>query len=164
MSPSTTRSAMTPWQQAQPTVSASIARYAARGSRPLHSSAHRHRYARAVRGPYAREHRSPLSHATNCSAGVGGSRADTVPADEPTIILVRMKPGLVGETKRVVHLVRLPESGTVPEELTAYCGERFEPGTIDFLPEPTGMPCVRCLIAAPMPRPPALPPESDESN
>lgn len=97
-------------------------------------------------------------------AGSGGRPGDTVPADDPPIILVRLKPGLTGETKRVVHLVRVPDSGNVPEELTAYCGERFEPGTIEFLPAPTGMPCVRCLITAPVPRSPALPPQSDQND
>lgn len=87
-----------------------------------------------------------------------------MPADEPPIILVRLKPGLAGETMRVVHVVPLPESGAVPEELTAYCGARFEPGTIELLPEPTGAPCVSCLIIAPMPHPSALPPESDQST
>lgn len=85
-----------------------------------------------------------------------------MPADEPPlIILVRVKRGLTGETKRVVHIVRLPDNGTVPDELTAYCGATFAPGTIDFLPEPTGMPCVPCLVKSGQQHTAELPPKSD---
>jgi hypothetical protein len=82
-----------------------------------------------------------------------------VPTDQPPpIIFVRLRRGIVGESKRTVHVVPLPtEADEIPDKLTAYCGEDFEPGTIERLDQPTGMPCVRCLMLAPLPNAPTLP-------
>lgn len=65
------------------------------------------------------------------------------------VLLVRLLPGMIGESRRVVHVVPLPPGG-VPEVLTAYCSEQIEPGTAEVLGEFVGMPCERCVLAAPL--------------
>ena len=75
----------------------------------------------------------------------------------PVVMFVRPLPGLVGERDRVVHVVPVPDPEAVPEVLTAYCGTRFGPGTTELLSAPRGMPCVRCLAAAPVPGTEQLP-------
>jgi hypothetical protein len=69
----------------------------------------------------------------------------------PTVLFVRLRRGLVGETRRVVHIVPIPALDAIPAVLTAYCGLHIRPGTADLLPEPQGMPCVRCLAKLPLP-------------
>lgn len=54
----------------------------------------------------------------------------------------------MGETRRVCHVVPLPDAQAVPDELTALCGERIQPGQAEVLPTFTGMPCEVCLAAA----------------
>ncbi|WP_157183298.1 hypothetical protein [Sciscionella marina] len=66
----------------------------------------------------------------------------TVLPDQP-ILRVRLRKGLVGESCRTVHLVPVPDH--VPDELTAFCGETFAPGSIDLLSGFNGMPCFACL-------------------
>jgi hypothetical protein len=65
------------------------------------------------------------------------------------VLLVRLLPGIVGESRRVVHVVAAPEdTRTVPEVLTALCGEHIKPGTAEVLPDLDGMLCERCFLAA----------------
>lgn len=71
-------------------------------------------------------------------------------SESPPLLLVRFRRGVVGETKRVVHLVAAPDGGQVPEVLTAYCGTEFRPGETDLLPGIQGMPCELCLARAPI--------------
>ena len=59
------------------------------------------------------------------------------------VLLVRLKPGVMGEADRVVHVV-------AAGELRAYCGLRIEPGTADALPGLSGQPCFLCLMTAPV--------------
>lgn len=68
----------------------------------------------------------------------------------PTQALVRLRSGVVGETKRVCHIVPVMP-GAIPEFLTAHCGLRIEPGTAELLESPAGMPCVPCLLRVPLP-------------
>lgn len=68
------------------------------------------------------------------------------------ILLVRLKPRLpngavVPESRRVCHLVALPEANTKPEALRAYCGLKILPGSADLLDGVAGMPCEPCLAA-----------------
>lgn len=77
--------------------------------------------------------------------------------DAPIVMFVRLLPGLVGTRERVVHVVPVPDPEKIPEYLTAYCGTTFPPGTTELLDGPVGMPCVRCLAAAPMPGTAQLP-------
>lgn len=75
----------------------------------------------------------------------------------PLLAFVRFRPGVVGETRRTVHLVPLPQhiettSGSAtasPEKLTALCGQTFAPGEAEQLNELRGMPCELCLLRAP---------------
>jgi hypothetical protein len=65
------------------------------------------------------------------------------------VLLVRLLPGIVGESRRVVHVVAAPaDTRTVPEVLTALCGEQIKPGTAEVLPDLGGMPCGPCFLAA----------------
>ncbi|MFD2400082.1 hypothetical protein ACFSZT_16295 [Prauserella oleivorans] len=59
-------------------------------------------------------------------------------------MVVRLRRGLVGESRRVCHVVPVP-SEPVPDELVAYCGARILPGQADLLSHLTGMPCDSCL-------------------
>jgi hypothetical protein len=68
---------------------------------------------------------------------------------ESSILLVRYRRGLVGESKRVVHIVPVPDSTDITR-LTAYCGQLFNPGEAELVGE-QGMPCVTCLATAPVP-------------
>ncbi|WP_307722915.1 hypothetical protein [Gandjariella thermophila] len=66
------------------------------------------------------------------------------------LLLVRLRRGIVGEARRVVHLVPVPTEH-VPAVLTAYCGAEIVPGTAEVLSCFTGVPCTPCLAAAPLP-------------
>lgn len=59
------------------------------------------------------------------------------------MMIVRLRRGIVGETRRVCHLV--PASLPDPAELTALCGEVIQPGQADLLDGLRGMPCDQCL-------------------
>jgi hypothetical protein len=67
------------------------------------------------------------------------------------VLLVRLLPGLVGESRRVVHVVPVVNAEEVPPVLVAYCGEPIERGTAEVLPDMVGMPCERCVLATPIP-------------
>ncbi|MFI5561497.1 hypothetical protein ACIA2T_19640 [Amycolatopsis japonica] len=78
------------------------------------------------------------------------------------LAFVRLRPGIVGETKRTTHLVEVvAETG----ELTflpgfgypTLCTLYLQPNSFDILGEMQGMPCDRCLLKSPSPEPaPAL--------
>lgn len=59
-------------------------------------------------------------------------------------ILVRFLPGVVGESRRVVHVVPIPDVEDIPEVLVALCGERIPQGKAEWLTQLCGMPCERC--------------------
>lgn len=72
----------------------------------------------------------------------------------PPILVVRLRSRLpdgtvVDESRRVCHLVPVPDSAAVPEVLCAYCGLEIEPGTAELLDSMSGMPCERCLAHSP---------------
>lgn len=60
------------------------------------------------------------------------------------LMIGRPLPGVVGESRRVVHL--FPGTGRYPDTLTAYCGEAFWSGDLEWLDGPAGMPCTVCLL------------------
>lgn len=79
----------------------------------------------------------------------------------PLLAFVRFRKGVVGETRRTVHLVPLPQlaettpgnaTAQPPEKLTALCGQAFAPGEAEQLNEPRGMPCEVCLLRSPAPQ------------
>lgn len=65
------------------------------------------------------------------------------------LILARLLPEIMGETRRVCHVFTLPRSEQRPERLAALCGTEFGPGQLELLDRPSGMPCVSCLHAVP---------------
>lgn len=65
------------------------------------------------------------------------------------LIFGRPLPGVVGETRRVVHVFETPAEDTMPERLTALCADSFGPGELELLDRPSGMPCVLCLTLTP---------------
>lgn len=75
------------------------------------------------------------------------SMGNVVVHAEPTelVAIIRLRRGVVGECKRVSHLVPLPAEGPIPEQLTAFCGEPIIPADAEVLNGITGMPCETCL-------------------
>lgn len=64
------------------------------------------------------------------------------------VMLVRFKPGFVGERRRTIHVVPMPDGDVPPEALTALCGQVFRPGTAERLDSALGMPCNNCFMVA----------------
>lgn len=62
------------------------------------------------------------------------------------LALVRLRRGVVGESRRVCHLIPVP-AGPVSGHLTALCGEAIFPGEAEVLSGLRGMPCHPCLMA-----------------
>ena len=62
--------------------------------------------------------------------------------------VVRLRRGIVGERRRVCHVVPVPEAGPAPEELRALCGEPIVPADAEVLDRIAGMPCEACLAAS----------------
>jgi hypothetical protein len=86
----------------------------------------------------------------------------TVLPSEPTpsgpMLLVRFRRGVVGESRRTVHLVPTPPGGLspngideFPHELSALCGQTFAPGQAELLSSMGGAPCLTCVITSPGP-------------
>lgn len=74
--------------------------------------------------------------------GCWGLRSDySVPLTLP----LRHKAGVVRESRRTVHLVRLLPGAAHGAAVTALCGERLRILTVEALPVGTGMPCTGCL-------------------
>ncbi|MBP2182588.1 hypothetical protein [Amycolatopsis magusensis] len=61
------------------------------------------------------------------------------------MMVVRLLRGVVGETRRVAHLVPAHLDSALPSELEALCGELLQAGQAELLPGLRGMPCDRCL-------------------
>jgi hypothetical protein len=74
--------------------------------------------------------------------GCWGLRADySVPLTFP----LRQKAGIVRESQRTVHLVRLLPGQPHGATVTVLCGERLRIFSVEVLPVGTGMPCTGCL-------------------
>ena len=65
------------------------------------------------------------------------------------LALVRLRHGVVGESRRVCHVLPVPAGPAIPARLTALCGEVIVPGEAEVLDGVCGMPCHPCLMAAP---------------
>ncbi len=61
------------------------------------------------------------------------------------VVLVRYRPGVVGETARVVHVVSLP-TGEQAGVVGAVCGVTLLLEDIETLTPGVGMPCTVCLV------------------
>jgi hypothetical protein len=65
--------------------------------------------------------------------------------------IARPLPGVVGETRRVVHL--FPEPQSYPGKVTSYCDQTFYSGDLEWMDQPHGMPCEQCIALSPRPEP-----------
>ena len=88
-----------------------------------------------------------VSTCPSCTPGRGRrpGRPRTDPVPGGPVVLARPAPGVVGESRRTVHVFPAgPEAG----HLTAYCGLRIRPESVEVLDRITGMPCETCLMIA----------------
>lgn len=69
------------------------------------------------------------------------------------VMLVRVLPGLIGESQRVVHVVPAAAGLASPQTLKAYCGMFLDAGQVELLERITGMPCDQCVLKAPLGQP-----------
>jgi hypothetical protein len=74
-----------------------------------------------------------------------GIMVDAAADAQAAVAVVRLRRGVVGESRRVCHVVPIPETGPVPSTLTALCGEAILPRQAEVLESISGMPCVACL-------------------
>jgi hypothetical protein len=77
--------------------------------------------------------------------GHGGRDAGAAVAAARPIMLVRYRPGVAGETARVVHLVPLPtdeQAGVVG----ALCGAALMVHDMETVTPGVGMPCTLCVV------------------
>ncbi len=81
-------------------------------------------------------------NATNEHGGPGAGAA--VAAIRP-VVLVRYRPGVVGETTRTVHVVPLPTDGQAGA-VGALCGAALILDDIETVIPGEGMPCTLCLV------------------
>ncbi|GHF85392.1 hypothetical protein FHX82_002401 [Amycolatopsis bartoniae] len=73
-----------------------------------------------------------------------GNLVHAEPAAE-LLAVIRLRRGVVGECRRVSHIVPLPARGPIPEELVALCGAVILPAQAEVLDGIAGMPCEACL-------------------
>lgn len=74
-----------------------------------------------------------------------GTGVLTAAAGPRPVVLVRYRPGLVGETARTVHVVPLPtdsQAGAVG----ALCGAALMLGDLETVTPGEGMPCTVCVV------------------
>ena len=79
---------------------------------------------------------------------IGNDAGSTATESDSVYALVRLRRGVVGESRRTCHLVLIAAVESIPGSLTALCGEEFFAGQADLLADPAGMPCERCLAQA----------------
>jgi hypothetical protein len=69
-------------------------------------------------------------------------------AGDSTVLLVRLRAGIVGETRRSVHVVPFP-SEQRDGVMVAYCGLPIVAIFAEYLETLRGMPCELCVARAP---------------
>lgn len=84
------------------------------------------------------------------------------------LFLGRPLPGVVGETRRLVHVFELTQQDLSSDRLVAMCAASFSPGQLELIDRPMGLPCESCLRRTPSAAPelpsdtrPSLPLSSD---
>ncbi len=91
------------------------------------------------------------------AADGNGTGARTAVVGARPVVLLRYRPGVTGETERVVHLMPLPAHGQVGATGVALCGALLCSDQVEVVNPGHGMPCSRCMInhvstsPAPMP-------------
>lgn len=73
---------------------------------------------------------------------------------EPISLVIRYRPGLVGETRRVAHIVPMRPGEWHGYNLTTWCGGAVAVPDLEVLTPGDGMPCVGCVRRAPLPSTP----------
>jgi hypothetical protein len=76
-------------------------------------------------------------------ANRGGN--DPAPATPP-VLLARYLPGVVGESRRTVHLIPLPAGGGAGAAGVALCGALLHPDAVEMVAPGHGAPCTLCLV------------------
>jgi hypothetical protein len=66
---------------------------------------------------------------------------------DSAVLLVRLRAGVVGESRRMVHVVPFPVRET-DDVLVAYCGLPIVPVLAEYLDGMRGMPCELCVARA----------------
>ena len=69
-------------------------------------------------------------------------------AGDSAVLLVRLRAGVVGETRRSVHVVPFSTVGN-GGVMVAYCGLPIVPIFAEYLETLRGMPCELCVARAP---------------
>ena len=81
----------------------------------------------------------------NATNGHGGPGAGAAVAVARPVVLVRYRPGVIGETARTVHVVRLPTDEGVGV-VGALCGAVLMVHDIETITPGKGMPCTLCVL------------------
>lgn len=92
-----------------------------------------------------------LRHTPEDAQGAWGVAAEW---PEPISLVVRYRPGVVGETRRVAHVVPMRPGDWHGYTLTAWCRTALDVPELEFLAPGQGMPCVECIRRAPIPHAP----------
>jgi hypothetical protein len=86
------------------------------------------------------------------TAHTGDGLAEVAPMgsdySDQVMLLGRVKPGRIGESRRVVHVFVLASQAPHGAPLTARCGETVPADDLQVLPGLTGMPCEYCVQLA----------------
>ncbi|MGH3845011.1 MAG: hypothetical protein ACRDS0_26780 [Pseudonocardiaceae bacterium] len=80
-------------------------------------------------------------------------------AEASPVVLVRHRPGVIGEATRTVHVVPLPLDGQHDTAAIALCGTKFQTSEMEIVTPGYGMPCTRCLLSQFAANPPPPTPE-----
>ena len=84
------------------------------------------------------------------TAGPGTACGVDKQASEQALAVMRLRRGVVGESRRVSHVVPIPAAEPLPAELTALCGSRIDPRQSEVLSTISGMPCELCVTNLPV--------------
>jgi hypothetical protein len=93
--------------------------------------------------------RRGASDGSAVAAGQDAEGHGAVGAGE-SVLMIRPRPGVVGESVRVVHIVPVSTLNPEPGRLLAYCGASFLPRYVEMFDFDSagGMPCNRCQSRA----------------
>ncbi|MGH3836851.1 MAG: hypothetical protein ACRDSF_14315 [Pseudonocardiaceae bacterium] len=93
------------------------------------------------------------------SAGNGhrAAGAVAVTGNRP-VVLVRYRPGVVGETARIVHVVAAHPGAQTDVAGVALCGTRLRPDLVETVTPGQGMPCSLCVLSQASATLPPVPP------
>jgi hypothetical protein len=68
-------------------------------------------------------------------------------SDDPPVLLICYRAGVIGETQRTVHAVPLlPGRRSAQGMLTALCGAILTPAELEIVAFREGIPCIACVF------------------